>query len=150
MVGFGEVLEKTVSDPGRDWSRRKGLRHPAGPWRSSVFLPRFRPAVVFIQSGIRERGRAATLDKAWEAAKSVARQLSEGTGHVHTLSPTEVAEYTPVIRQLRAVPRVQLPEVTSIFNQATAILKDPARICTQAKAARVPLILRLKILLLLR
>jgi integrase len=92
--------------------------------------------LAYTEAGKRKRQFVTSLDKAKETAKSIARQLSEGTGHVHSLTPGEVADYTAAIRLLRTLPGVQLSEAVSIFTQAAAILKDPARITDAAKLYR--------------
>lgn len=103
---------------------------------------------AFIQNGGRKRSRATTLDKARAEAKNIARQLGEGTGHVHSLSQLEVAEYTAAIRQLRQHPGVSLVDAVTAYSQAITILKDPNRLTDaarlyqeQADAKKMPTIL---------
>ena len=77
---------------------------------------------AYIQNGIRKRGRASTLENAREQAKKIARQLGEGTGHVHSLSPKEVADYFSAIRQLRQHPDLTLAGVVAEYVLAVEIL----------------------------
>lgn len=77
---------------------------------------------AYIQNGRRKRGRASTLDRARDTAKAIARQLADGTGHVHSLSPSEVADYSAAIRLLRQHPGAQLARVASEWSSAQASL----------------------------
>ena len=79
---------------------------------------------AYIQSGRRKRKRAATLEKARDAAKDVARQLSEGTGHVHSLTPSEVADFTAASRILRKHPGAQLAQAVSEWSIAQVALGE--------------------------
>lgn len=75
--------------------------------------------LIYTQAGTRSRKTAATLAKAVSAAKAIAEQLSEGTGHVVALTPSEVADYTAALRILHKYPTVSLTSVCQQFVDAT-------------------------------
>lgn len=77
---------------------------------------------AYIQNGRRKRGRASTLDKARVAAKGIARQLADGTGHVHALSSQEVADFAAAMKIMRAAPDVSLASACQQFVEASAAL----------------------------
>jgi hypothetical protein len=61
--------------------------------------------LVYTAAGKRKRQGVADYDTACETAKKIARQLSEGTGHAHTLTPSMVADYIAADRAARELGR---------------------------------------------
>ena len=61
--------------------------------------------LVYTAAGKRKRQGVADYDKACETAKKIARQLAEGTGHAHTLTPAMVADYIAADRAARELGR---------------------------------------------
>lgn len=80
----------------------------------------------YTEAGKRKRRFITKLDKAREAAKEIARQLSEGTGHVHSLSPQEVADYASARQQLRKYPDLTLAGVVAEYVRSLEILGSRA------------------------
>jgi len=78
--------------------------------------------VVSIQAGKRVRQRASTIELARTIATSTARQLSEGIGHIQTLQPKEVGDYTAAMQILRKHPGVTLGQALSEWAAASKIL----------------------------
>ena len=78
--------------------------------------------IVFIQAGKRIRRRATTIDAARHIAMSAARQLSEGVGHVATLSPSEVADFASATKMLRQHPGSTLISVVAEWIAAQEAL----------------------------
>lgn len=93
-------------------------------------------SLSWTESGKRKRRSVANLDKARVIARSIAGQLSDGTGHAHALTPAEVADYHGSIRILRQAPGVQLSTAASTFAQAWAILPDAGDILTAVRQYR--------------
>jgi len=89
--------------------------------------------LVYTEAGKRKRQFVTSLDKAKETAKSIARQLSEGTGHVQALTPEAVADYTAAIKLLRQHPGIHLTEAVSAFTQALAFVPDTSSVVSAAK-----------------
>ena len=79
---------------------------------------------AYIQAGARKRGRASTLEKARASAKAIARQLGEGSGHVHSLTPAEVADYSSAMRILRQHPGANLAGVVAEWTEARRIVGE--------------------------
>jgi integrase len=77
---------------------------------------------AYIQTGRRKRARASSLPAAIESAKAIARQLAEGPGHVHSLTPQEVADFAVAKRTLRQMPSISLEEAVAGFVRASAML----------------------------
>jgi len=80
--------------------------------------------LVYTAAGDRKRKFVTDLEKARKEAKKIAEQLSEGTGHVHSLSPSEVSDYSAAIRLLRAHPGSTLAAVVAEWAQAKAAIGD--------------------------
>jgi integrase len=78
--------------------------------------------IAYIQAGQKIRRRASTIEKARDIAKSAARQLSDGVGHVRTLTPAEIAEYNSAIQILRQHPGTPLASVVADWSSATKAL----------------------------
>ena len=78
--------------------------------------------IVTIQAGKRVRQRASTIELARSIAISTARQLSEGIGHIQTLQPKEVGDYTAAMQILRKHPGVTLGQALSEWAAASKIL----------------------------
>lgn len=78
--------------------------------------------ITFIQAGKRIRRRAKTIDAARDIAMSAARQLSEGVGHVATLSPAEVADFASATKILRQHPGSNLIAVVAEWVAAQEAL----------------------------
>jgi len=81
-------------------------------------------SLVYTEAGKRRRRYIADIDKARSTAKEIARQLSDGTGHVQALSPSEVADYTAAMKIIRAVPGVTLASICQQHVEASAALGD--------------------------
>ena len=78
--------------------------------------------LVYTAAGVRKRKFVTALVKAQKTAKTIAEQLSQGTGHVHSLSPQEVSDYSAAIRILRAAPGVTLASACQQFVGAVTAL----------------------------
>ena len=76
----------------------------------------------YTEAGKRKRTFVTDFEKAKSDAKSIARQLSEGTGHTHSLSHGEVADYTTALQILRKHPGVTLGQALSEWAAASKIL----------------------------
>jgi integrase len=93
--------------------------------------------IVFIQAGQRIRRRATTIDAARDIAMSAARQLSEGVGHVATLTPSQIADFAAAERILRQHPGRSLTAVVAEWEAATKALGQGSIVAAceaQAKA----------------
>ncbi|MFV0338261.1 MAG: hypothetical protein ACK5LK_08485, partial [Chthoniobacterales bacterium] len=90
----------------------------------------------FIQNGSRQRRRASSLDKARATAKTVARQLAEGTGHVHALTPSVVADYTAASKLLRSFPKSSLTAAIGEWCKAKETLGEGESIVTACQTYR--------------
>ncbi|TSA32856.1 MAG: site-specific integrase [Verrucomicrobiaceae bacterium] len=78
--------------------------------------------LVYTAAGKRNRKFVSAFDAAKKTAKAIAEQLSEGTGHVHSLTPQEVAEYTTAVRLLRQHPEATLTGVVAEWAQSQTAL----------------------------
>jgi integrase len=74
--------------------------------------------LVYTQAGQRKRKVVANRAKAEETAKAIAKQLSEGTAHVVTLTPEEIADYTAALKILRKYPSTPLASVCQQYAEA--------------------------------
>jgi len=74
--------------------------------------------LIYTESGKRKRRFVAKLSKARSTAKTIAQQLSEGTGHVQALSPAEIADYTAAMKILRQFPECSLASVCQQYSEA--------------------------------
>ena len=89
--------------------------------------------LVYTEAGKRKRRFVTSLDKAKKTAKTIAHQLSDGTGHVQALTPEAVADYTAAIKLLRQHPGIHLTEAVSAFTQALAFVPDASSVVSAAK-----------------
>ena len=75
--------------------------------------------LVYTAAGKRKRQGVADFEKACVTAKKIARQLAEGTGHAHTLTPAMVADYIAADRASRELGRSSsLAEIVSDYVAA--------------------------------
>ena len=74
--------------------------------------------LTYTQAGKRMRKSIADQKKALEAAKKIAQQLSEGTGHTVALTPEEIADYTTALKILRKYPSTSLASVSQQYAEA--------------------------------
>lgn len=77
----------------------------------------------YTEAGKRRRAFVTDFEKAKSDAKNIARQLSEGTGHVHALTPSEVADFTAAVKILRQHPGMTLTEAIAEWSRATQTIK---------------------------
>ena len=89
--------------------------------------------LVYTEAGKRKRRFVTSLDKAKRTAKSIAQQLSDGTGHVQALTPEAVADYTAATKLLRQHPGIHLTEAVSALTQALAFVPDLSSVVSAAK-----------------
>lgn len=87
----------------------------------------------YTSSGRRCRKAIADLDEAREAARTIAAQLSQGTGHVHSLTVYEVADYAAAMRALRRHPGTALAAVADQWADAMRLLPKGTPLSTVAK-----------------
>jgi integrase len=73
----------------------------------------------YTRAGHRIRKTVAKLDKALASAKTIAEQLSEGTGHAVALTPEEIADYTAALKILRKHPDSSLASICQQFVDAS-------------------------------
>ncbi len=93
--------------------------------------------IVYYQAGRRRRASASTIESAREIAKSAARQLAEGIGHIKTLTPCEIADYNAANQILRRYPGRSLATVVSEWEAASKALGSGSIVAAceaQAKA----------------
>lgn len=89
--------------------------------------------LVYTSSGRRCRKLVADLDKARATARTIASQLSEGTGHVHALTPSQVADYHTAERTLRRHPATSLATVVEQWAEAMRLLPPDTPLTVAAK-----------------
>lgn len=89
--------------------------------------------LVYTEAGKRKRRFVTSLDKAKKTAKTIAQQLSDGTGHVQALTPEAVADYTAATKLLRQHPGIHLTEAVSALTQALAFVPDLSSVVSAAK-----------------
>ena len=82
----------------------------------------------YTEAGRRARRRASTLEDALKGAKAAADQLAEGTGHMRTLTPSEIADFIAAERILRSHPNMSLAGVVSEWEQAVSRLDGKGRL----------------------
>ncbi len=79
--------------------------------------------LTYVANGQRQRKGFADEAKARAAAKTIADQLAEGTGHAHALTPAEVADYSAATREARRLGRqATLTEIVGDYVAAAANL----------------------------
>src|SRR5665213_2885962 len=74
--------------------------------------------LVYTEAGKRKRRFVTKLENARTEAKSIAQQLSEGTGHIQALSTAEVTDFTSAMKILRRHPNITLASVCQQFEDA--------------------------------
>jgi integrase len=82
----------------------------------------------YTEAGRRVRRRASSIEDARQGAKGAAEQLAAGTGHLRTLTPSEVADFIAAERILRNHPNQSLAGVVSEWEQAVARLDGKGRL----------------------
>ncbi len=80
--------------------------------------------IAFIQAGVRVRRRASSIDEARDIAVAAARQLGEGAGHIKTLTPSQIADFTAAEKFLRKHPGRSLTAVVSEWAAAQDALGE--------------------------
>lgn len=78
--------------------------------------------LVWTSSGRRCRKLVADPDKARDVAKSIAGQLSAGTGHAHSLTPAEVADYVAARQAASPLGKTTLATIAADFVAAARLL----------------------------
>lgn len=75
--------------------------------------------LIYTSSGRRCRKLVANLDAARATARSIAGQLAEGTGHAHSLTPAEVADFAAALQASRGLGRkMTLAEIVGDYTAA--------------------------------
>ena len=74
--------------------------------------------LIYTEGGKRKRRFVTKLTKARTTAKTIAQQLSQGTGHVQALSPSEIADYAAAMKILRQFPECSLASVCQQYSEA--------------------------------
>jgi integrase len=95
--------------------------------------------VAYFQAGRRVRRRAASIDEAREIAVTSAQQLAEGTGHVQTLTPSQIADFNAAEKIIRQHPGRSLAAVVAEWAEATRALGEGSIVAAceaQAKATK--------------
>jgi integrase len=82
----------------------------------------------YTEAGRRVRRRASSLEGALTGARGAAEQLAEGTGHLRTLTPDEIADFIAAERILRKYPNMRLAGVVSEWEQAMDRLGERGRL----------------------
>ncbi len=82
----------------------------------------------YTEAGRRVRRKASSLDNARNGARGAAEQLAEGTGHLRTLTPDEIADFIAAERILRKHPNMRLAGVASEWEQAMERLGNRGRL----------------------
>lgn len=81
--------------------------------------------LVYIANGTRQRKLVATIDKARTTAATIARQLGEGIGHAHTLTPAQVADHVAAMQAAQKLGRkASLAEIVGDFVAASRNLPE--------------------------
>lgn len=81
--------------------------------------------LVFTAASRRKRRFVADLEEARAAADGIAKQLSEGTGHMYSLSPADVADFLAAAQILRRLPRpVSMAEIAADYADAVGKLPE--------------------------
>jgi integrase len=82
----------------------------------------------YTEAGRRARRRAATLEAAVKGARGAAEQLADGTGHLRTLTPSEISDFIAAEKILRSHPNASLAAIVSEWEQAMARLDGKGRL----------------------
>jgi integrase len=81
--------------------------------------------LTYIANGSRQRKLVATLEKARTTAATTARQLGEGIGHAHTLTPAQVADHVAAMQAAQKLGRkASLAEIVGDFVAASRSLPE--------------------------
>jgi integrase len=81
--------------------------------------------LAYIANGSRQRKLVATIEKARTTAATIARQLGEGIGHAHTLTPAQVADHVAAVRAAQRLGRkASLAEIVGDFVAASRNLPE--------------------------
>lgn len=78
--------------------------------------------LAYTESGVRKRKFTSDLEKAEKLARDIARQLSDGVGHMRSLTPQEVADFISAKNVLRSHPSLTLTEALSEYVRAVEAL----------------------------
>jgi integrase len=90
-------------------SKKKGIEYPGH-------------TLAYTEAGKRKRRFVTGLEQARVEARSIARQLSEGTGHISALSPQETANYNAAVGLLRQHPDTSLIQAVAEWSKAKQAL----------------------------
>lgn len=81
--------------------------------------------LTYVANGTRQRKLVATIEKARETAATIARQLGEGIGHAHALTPAQVADHVAALRAAQKLGRkASLAEIVGDFVAASRSLPE--------------------------
>ena len=78
--------------------------------------------LAYTEAGKRMRKFVTEIEQARIEARNIARQLSEGTGHIHSLMPDQVADFHAADKILRQHPGCSLAAVVAEWAAANAAL----------------------------
>lgn len=78
--------------------------------------------LAYTEAGKRMRKFVTAIEQARVEARNIARQLSEGTGHIHSLMPDQVADFHAADKILRQHPGRSLAAVVAEWAAANAAL----------------------------
>lgn len=78
--------------------------------------------LAYTEAGKRMRKFVTSIEQARIEARNIARQLSEGTGHIHSLMPDQVADFHAADKILRQHPGHSLAAVVAEWAAANAAL----------------------------
>ncbi len=93
--------------------------------------------LAYTEAGKRKRKFVTAIDQARIEARTIARQLSEGTGHIHALTPDQVSDFHAADKILRQHPGHSLAAVVAEWDAATKALGQGSIVAAceaQAKA----------------
>jgi integrase len=81
--------------------------------------------LIYTAAGRRKRQFVADLEKARETATTIARQLGEGVGHAHTLTPAQVADHIAAAQAAQKLGRrATLAEIVGDYVAASRSLPE--------------------------
>jgi integrase len=78
--------------------------------------------LAYTEAGKRKRKFVTAIEQARTEARNIARQLSEGTGHIHSLTPDQVSDFHAADKILRQHPGRSLAAVVAEWAAANAAL----------------------------
>ena len=93
--------------------------------------------LAYTEAGKRKRKFVTAIEQARTVARNIARQLSEGTGHIHSLTPDQVSDFHSADKILRQYPGRSLAAVVAEWAAANASLAGGSIVAAceaQAKA----------------